>query len=123
MSVVYHAVEDGLDRRVALKVMAEFLSADEAYRKRFVAEGRAASSVEHPGVVPIFAFGELDGQLYLAMRFIDGTDLRSVLRRVPPPAMKELLPVLLQVADALDAVHEHGLVHRDIKPENILVHT
>jgi hypothetical protein len=121
MSVVYRAVETQLDRPVALKVMADFLSSDPAYRQRFVAEAKAASRVEHRNVVPIFSFGELEGRFYLAMRHITGTDLRGRLDRDGRLSPDVTLALLRQAAAGLDAVHARDLVHRDVKPPNILI--
>jgi DNA-binding beta-propeller fold protein YncE len=121
MGVVYRATDLSLHRPVALKLIAPELAEDEHFRARFLVEPRLAASLDHPGVVPIYEAGEREGQLYLAMRWVEGSDLRRILERegrLPPERAVELL---LQVADALDATHRRGLVHRDVKPGNILV--
>jgi len=121
MSIVYRAVEDSLSRTVALKIMASHLQRDANYRQRFHVEARAAAAINHPNIVPIYAFGEQDARLYIAMQHVEGSDLRHHLRaagRLDPPAAVTLLE---QVASALDAIHARGLTHRDIKPDNILL--
>src|SRR3954471_4716607 len=121
MGVVYRARELELDRVVALKVIAPELVDDEDVRERFVREARAAASIEHPNVIPVHAAGERDGLAYLAMRFIDGHDLRTVVRRDGPPTPVGAAALIARVADALDAIHRAGYVHRDVKPANVLV--
>jgi ABC-type transport system substrate-binding protein/predicted Ser/Thr protein kinase len=120
MGVVYLATDVRLGRSVALKVLAPELSDNERFRVRFERESRMAASVEHPGIVPVYDAGEVDGLLYIAMRYVDGTDLQQLLADGPlEPG--QALDILGQLADALDAAHEHGLVHRDVKPSNVLV--
>jgi YVTN family beta-propeller protein len=121
MGVVYKATDLSLDRPVALKLIAPELAADERFRARFLKEPRLAASLDHPNVVPIYEAGEHDGQLYLAMRYVPGSDLRSVLRRHGKLAPERAVPVLGQVAAALDEAHRRGLVHRDVKPANVLL--
>jgi class 3 adenylate cyclase/ABC-type transport system substrate-binding protein/streptogramin lyase len=118
---VYLAVDENLDRPVALKLLPPELSRDERFQKRFLREARMAAHLEHPGIVPIYAAGEADGQLYLAMRHVRGTDLRHILERDGRLDPSRAIQILAPVADALDAAHTQGLVHRDVKPGNILV--
>jgi DNA-binding beta-propeller fold protein YncE len=120
MGVVYRATELALDRPVALKLIAPELAGDAAFRERFLRESRLAASIDHAGILPVYAAGEANGELYLATRFVDGTDLRTLLGdgALPPERALELVE---QVADALDAAHARGLVHRDVKPGNVLV--
>jgi DNA-binding NarL/FixJ family response regulator len=121
MAVVYRATDLALDRTVALKLVAPALSSDAAFRARFEGECRIAAAIDHPNVVAVHHAGEADGRLYLTMRYVEGTDLRSVLERDGrlPPARAVLIGA--QIARGLEAAHRHGLVHRDVKPGNILV--
>ena len=120
MSVVYLAEHLSLGRKVALKLLASALSEDEGYRERFIRESRRAAELEHPNIIPIYDAGEDDGQLYIAMRYVEGSDLKAVIKR-GPLHLGRVIFILEQVGDALDAAHERDLVHRDVKPSNILV--
>ena len=121
MGVVYGAEQLRYGRKVALKVLAPELSHDRQFRERFEQEWRTAARIEHPSIVPIYEAGEAEDGLYIAMRYIDGTDLRALLGRTGRLPVGRALDILAQVAEALDTVHTHGLVHRDVKPANILV--
>lgn len=121
MSVVYLAQDTRLDRRIALKVMAEELAENESFRTRFVREAKMAANLEHPNIVPLYDAGEIDGVLYLAMRVIRGTDLRHVIDSDGALEPGRTMAIARQVATALDAAHRAGLVHRDVKPGNILL--
>jgi DNA-binding beta-propeller fold protein YncE/ABC-type branched-subunit amino acid transport system substrate-binding protein len=121
MGVVYRAHDGALDRDLALKLLAPELAADESFRARFLRESRLAASLDHPSIVPIFDAGEVDGQLYIAMRLVDGTDLKRLLAAEGPLDPERAVRMLEQVADALDTAHERGLVHRDVKPSNVLI--
>ncbi|MGI5132729.1 protein kinase domain-containing protein [Pseudonocardia sp. CA-107938] len=121
MGVVYRATHLRLHRPVALKVLPPPLAADQDYRRRFEREAAIAASLEHPNVIPIYDAGHANGLLYLSMRFVDGEDLGALLRREGPLSGELVCAVLGPVADALDAVHEAGLVHRDVKPGNVLI--
>ena len=120
MSVVYLAEDLRLRRRVALKLLDPSLADDAAFRERFLAESELAASLDHPGVVPIYAAGEADGRLFIAMRYVEGSDLKRLLREGPLNAARAVA-VCAQVADALDFAHDRGLVHRDVKPSNVLL--
>ena len=118
---VYSALDVALDRRVALKVLLPELARDPRFRERFLRESKVAASLEHPNIVPIHAVGEADGVLFIAMRYVDGRDLSSILQQVGRLDPERVVGLLSQVASALDAAHERGLVHRDVKPANILL--
>ena len=121
MGVVYRATQVSLGRPVALKVIAGALADQEGFRERFVRESRLAASLDHPNVIPVYAAGEDEGVLFIAMRFVDGTDMRSVLSAEGALEPMRAAGVVAQVAAALDAAHELGLVHRDVKPANVLI--
>jgi streptogramin lyase len=121
MGEVYLAEDERLGRRVALKLPAPELAADEDFRDRFLRETRLAASLEHPAMVPIYEAGEDEGHLFMAMRYVEGDDLGTLLRRDGRLEPLRALKILLPIADCLDATHELGLVHRDVKPGNILV--
>ena len=121
MGVVYEAVDESLDRTVALKLIAPELAAEPGFRGRFMTESRIAASLDHPNVVPIFRAGEEGGLLFLAMRFVAGDDLRTLVERDGPLEPGRATAVVAQVAAALAAAHARGLVHRDVKPANVLV--
>ena len=121
MGVVYLATQSFPERKVALKLLSPDLASDPAFRERFVHESNAAASTEHPNIVPVYGAGEADGQLYLAMRFIEGTDLGSLLSTEGALAPDRAARICAEIADALEAAHERGLIHRDVKPGNILL--
>ena len=121
MGVVFRARQAGLGRTIALKVIAPPFTGDETYRALFKREAQLSASLRHPHVIDVYDFGEVEGRLYLAMRYVDGADLKRILAstgRLPPDRAIE---IITQTAEALDAAHRAGLVHRDIKPGNILV--
>lgn len=121
MSLVYRAEHATLGRNVAIKFLAPELANDQASRERFLRESRLAAALHHPNIVPIFDAGEVDGVPYITMHFVEGTDLARLLARESPLASDRMLAILAQVAGALDAAHDRGLVHRDVKPANILI--
>jgi DNA-binding beta-propeller fold protein YncE len=121
MGVVYRATHLGLERPVALKVIARELADREGFRQRFLRESRLAASLDHPAVVPIFDSREVDGELIVAMRLVEGGDLRRTIDREGPLASPRAIALLGQVAEALDVAHAAGIVHRDVKPHNVLV--
>ena len=121
MGEVYLATHLVLGRRVALKLLAPALTMDAQFRERFLAEGRLAASLDHPSIVTVYEAGELDGRLYLSMRYIEGSDLGVLLAGGQRLAPKRAVHLLAEIAGALDAAHAAGLIHRDVKPGNILV--
>lgn len=121
MAVVFRAVDERLDRRVALKVMSAELAADETFRQRFIRESRAAAAVDDPHLIPIYEAGQADGILFIAMRYVDGGDAQSLLQRDGPLSGERAAAIISPVASALDAAHAAGLVHRDVKSANILL--
>jgi class 3 adenylate cyclase/pimeloyl-ACP methyl ester carboxylesterase/predicted Ser/Thr protein kinase len=120
MGIVYRARDQALERLVALKVIAPELAQDSRFRERFLREVRLAASLEHPHILPVYATGNEEGQLYLAMRYVEGDDLGQLVRQGWLDS-DSALTILAQVASALDAAHARGLVHRDVKPGNILL--
>jgi serine/threonine-protein kinase len=121
MAVVFRARDQRLDRPVALKLLAAALASDGEFRRRFIAESRAAARVDDPHIIPVYEAGEAGGVLFIAMRFVTGGDLRGVLAREGPLRPGRAAEFISPVASALDAAHRAGLVHRDVKPANILV--
>jgi len=121
MGVVYRATHLALERPVALKVIARQYAGDEGFRKRFLRESRLAAQLDHPAVVPVFDAREEEGELIVAMRLIEGGDLKKRIASRGPLPSAEAVALLGQVASALDAAHAAGIVHRDVKPHNIML--
>ena len=121
MSVVYLAEHVRLGRKVALKLLSAALSEDESFRERFERESRRAAEIDHPNIVPIYDAGDADGQFFIAMRYVQGADLKTLIKGEGPLNVGRTLYILEQAASALDAAHERDLVHRDVKPANILI--
>ena len=121
MAVVYRAHDSRLDRNVALKVLAPALAADDSFRQRFIRESRAAAAVDDAHIIPVYEAGEEHGVLFIAMRFVRGGDVRTLLDAEGPLSPERATEILSQTASALDAAHARGLVHRDVKPANMLL--
>ncbi len=121
MGEVYEAHDAEKDRIVALKLLPEAVSHDPVFRKRLQREAHSAGRLLEPHVVPIHDYGEIDGVMFVDMRMIDGTDLRKILKNYGPMTPARAVAIVRQIASALDAAHESGIMHRDVKPENILL--
>lgn len=121
MAVVYRALDERLGRQVALKLLAPELASDEGFRRRFIHESRAAAAVDHPNILPIYEAGESRGILFIAMRYVAGGDVASLLAREGPLWPAQAMAIITPIASALDHAHAAGLVHRDVKPGNMLL--
>jgi tRNA A-37 threonylcarbamoyl transferase component Bud32 len=121
MGIVYRALQEGLGRTVALKLIAPELASDPQFRARFGRESRLAASLDHPHVIPVYEAGEEDGSLFIAMRWVDGPDLRERVAGEGPLSLEGARALVTQLAGALEAAHALGLVHRDVKPANVLL--
>jgi hypothetical protein len=121
MGILYLAIEPGLDRRVALKLIAPEAATEEVFARRFAEESRIAAAIEHPNVVPIYAAGEEAGVPFIAMRFVSGSDLGRRIAHEGGLAPGRAADLIAQIGNGLDAIHAAGLVHRDVKPANVLV--
>ena len=121
MAVVFRALDERLDRRVALKVLAPWMAANEDFRRRFLREAKAAAAVDDPHIIPVYEAGEAGGVLFISMRYVSGGDVRTLLRRDGPLPPARAMAIISPVASALDAAHGAGLVHRDVKLANMLV--
>ncbi len=121
MSIVFRAENPRLGNVIALKVLDPELANNDVFRSRFLEESRIAASMNHPNVIPIHDTGSSDGLLYIAMRYVSGTDLRQMLKQRGPLPTDEAVFLISQAARALDAAHRRGLVHRDVKPANLLI--
>src|SRR4051794_3708730 len=121
MGVVYRAADPRLGRKVALKLLPKDYGDDEIFRTRFLRESRLAASIDHPNVIPVYEAGDADGQLFITMRYVEGTDVARLLREEGALEPARAVELVAQLARALDEAHGRGLVHRDVKPSNALV--
>ena len=121
MGQVYLAEQLSLKRRVAVKLLRSELATDEISRRRFETEAKAVAQLNHPNIVQVYAVGEQQGLLYMALEYVDGWTLKDFLQRKGPPDLPVGLSIMRQVAAALTRAAEVGVIHRDIKPENILM--
>jgi TolB-like protein/Tfp pilus assembly protein PilF/predicted Ser/Thr protein kinase len=120
MGVVYKAEDTKLKRMVALKFLPQYLTGDANEKERFYHEARAASALSHPNITTIYEMGEYEGQLFIAMEYVEGRTLKELAEK-EPPSLKKALEIAIQVGEGLAAAHEKGIVHRDIKSENVMV--
>ncbi|MBL0941017.1 MAG: protein kinase [Gemmatimonadaceae bacterium] len=123
MGSVYRARDTVLGRTVAIKVMNATIARDQSLRDRFLREAQSAGSLQHPNVVTIFDFGEVDGHLFIAMEYVDGSDLETLLAQQNGLTLQARLEIIIDVLAGLEYAHQHGIVHRDLKPANIRVTT
>jgi serine/threonine protein kinase len=121
MATVYRATQEEPRRAIALKVIRADHAADPTYRRRFLTEKDTLAALEHPSIVPIYAAGEADGRLFIAMRLVDGPDLAARLATAGRLSLAETIAILRPIGDAIDHAHEIGIVHRDLKPSNIIL--
>jgi serine/threonine protein kinase len=121
MGVVYRAVREGDGQLVALKILRHELVGDDVFRKRFLHEARAAREVQHRHLVPVLEAGESEGQQYLAVAYIEGGSLESLIQASGPLELETVVRIAAEVGAGLDALHAQGLVHRDVKPSNIML--
>ena len=121
MGVVYRASQIALERQVALKLIVPELADDVSFRERFKRESQLGALIEHPNVLPVYEAGEAEGLLFISMRWVEGTDLRSLILRDGRLELARAVSIVEQIGAALDAAHHHGLVHRDVKPANVLI--
>jgi serine/threonine-protein kinase len=121
MGTVYRATQSTLQKVVAIKVMNTELSREKTYASRFKREAKAASRLDHPNSLRVIDFGDDDGLLYIAMEYLDGADLLTVMHEQWPLSTKRIVNLLSQVLAALAVAHDMGIVHRDLKPENVMV--
>jgi serine/threonine-protein kinase len=121
MGVVFLAEHRRLGRNVALKLLAPALAQSDVVRERFVRESRRAAAIDHPNIIPVFEANEVEGNLFIAMRYVAGPNLRQLLQADAPLGADRAVRLVGQVGSALDAAHSVGLVHRDVKPANVMV--
>jgi serine/threonine protein kinase len=120
MGAVYKAHQTKLDRLVAIKILPPEVARDPAFAERFLREARSLARLNHPNIVTVHDFGDVDGLYYFTMEYVDGRNLRDLLHTGPLPAA-QALGIVPQICDALQYAHDEGLIHRDIKPENVLL--
>ena len=121
MGVVYRALDPALNRYVAVKLMGQGMATDPHLRERFMREAQAAGSLQHPNIITIYDFGEVEGHLYIAMEYVEGSDLSQIIERGDQLPLPAKLDIIIDALNALNYAHSRHLVHRDIKPANIRV--
>jgi tRNA A-37 threonylcarbamoyl transferase component Bud32 len=120
MGEVYLAEDIGLERKVAIKLLPAAYMGDELARKRLIREARAAGTLDHPNICPVYEVGTEGDKTFIAMQYVEGVTLHSRIE-TDPPTLEQAIVISAQVADALVEAHYHGIVHRDIKPQNIML--
>jgi serine/threonine protein kinase len=120
MARVYLATDPYIKRQVAIKVLSKIHTTEEFFQDRLKREAELIASLEHPAIVPIYDFGEQDGELYIVMRYMQGKDLDHRMEAGKPLKKREIAGILTRVADALEAAHQKDIIHRDIKPANVM---
>jgi eukaryotic-like serine/threonine-protein kinase len=120
MGVVYKAHDTKLDRDVALKFLPHYLTGDPTEKERFYHEARAAAALTHQNIAVVHEIGEHEGQIFIAMEYVEGKTLKQFIEEEPPP-IKKVLEIAIQICEGLAVAHEKGIVHRDVKPENIII--
>jgi serine/threonine-protein kinase len=121
IGILYRARQLRLDRPVALKLVEPDVAREPVIRERLRREARTVAALDHPNVVPLYEAGEEDGTVYIVTRWVDGTELGTVIRRDGPLEPGRAARIAAQIASALEVAHEKGLVHRDVKPSNVIV--
>src|SRR6266699_1143753 len=121
MGFVYEAEHLLLKRKAALKMLAPELGGGSDFRERFIRESQTVASIDHPNIIPIYDAGDVDGLVYIAMRYVKGPDLEKLINDGGTQDALAALTILEQVAGALDAAHAHGIIHRDVKPANVMI--
>jgi len=121
MSVVYKAIDEMLERVVTVKILRENYASDSKFRERFKQEAKAAANLSHPNIVTVYDFGFDDGKVFIVFEYIDGTDLKTLIRKKAPFDTQEALNLMTQACAGVGYAHRAGLVHCDIKPHNMLV--
>ncbi len=121
IGVLYRARQLRLDRHVALKLVEPTIARDPVIRERLRREARTVASLDHPNVVPLYEAGEQDGTVFIVTRWVEGTELGTLIHEAGPLATGQAARIAAQIADALETASEKGLVHRDIKPSNVIV--
>lgn len=121
MANVYLAYDTILDRNVAVKVLRGDLATDEKFVRRFQREALSASSLSHPNIVEVYDVGEDNGQYYIVMEYIEGCQLKQLLKKRGRLTLSEVIDIMLQITDGLSVAHDAYIIHRDIKPQNIMI--